>query len=144
MVQAYSNYGRVACFKGIDAESFAFNTSADPILFDQQFELFRRFLELEIDLFTYVTFTTPNIDSAESSLCTFVDRLQRIHPRLPLRTVPLEVLPFTPVEGRLRDEHRAALENQYAVARSWHDELARRFKPDLLNANICDLRLKLK
>ena len=33
-IKGYRNYGRVACFKGIDRGSFAFNTGADPALFD--------------------------------------------------------------------------------------------------------------
>ena len=140
-IQAYPKYGRVACFKGIDRESFKFNTAADPQLYDQQFELFRRFLELDLDIYAYVTFTTADADAAKAALCDFVDRLQRIHRLLPLRTVPLEIWPFTPVQGRLTDEHRDALTNQYAVAGYWREELARRFKPSELSADICDLRL---
>jgi hypothetical protein len=33
-VAGYRNYGRVCCFKGFNAESFAFNTTADKALFD--------------------------------------------------------------------------------------------------------------
>ena len=53
MVKEYVNYGRVCCFKGFDATSFAFNTKADPNLFDRQFELMKRFIELGIDLYAY-------------------------------------------------------------------------------------------
>ena len=34
----------------------------------------------------------------------FVDRLQRIDPNLPLRTIPLEVQAFSPVLPRLKRE----------------------------------------
>jgi len=101
-IKRYPKYGRVACFKGIDEESFAFNTAADKKLFGEQFNLFRRLVELDLDIYAYVTLTTPNRESAESSLRSFIDRLQAIHPLLPLRTVPLEILPFTPVSGRLK------------------------------------------
>jgi uncharacterized Fe-S cluster-containing radical SAM superfamily protein len=144
LIQTYKNYGRVACFKGIDAESFAFNTAADPSLFEQQFDLFRRFLEMNINLFAYVTFTTPNSDGIETRVLTFVDRLQQLDPMLPLRTVPLEILPFTPVQGRLQADHRIAIENQYRVLESWRAELERRFTADLLGKSICDIRLKLR
>ncbi|MCW3101515.1 MAG: hypothetical protein JWL77_7133, partial [Chthonomonadaceae bacterium] len=57
------NYGKVCCFKGFDSTSFAFNTAARPELFDRQFELMRRLVyETNIDLYAYVTFTTPAAD----------------------------------------------------------------------------------
>jgi hypothetical protein len=42
-------YGRVCCFKGFDAESFAFNTRAAPELFARQFDLFARLLATGMD-----------------------------------------------------------------------------------------------
>jgi uncharacterized Fe-S cluster-containing radical SAM superfamily protein len=144
LIQSYRNYGRVACFKGIDAESFAFNTGADPILFEQQFHLFRRFLELDVDLFAYVIFTTPNPEDVGTRVRTFVDRLQQLDSMLPLRTVPLEILPFTPVQGRVGTQHRLAMETQYAVLESWRTELQRRFTPDLRGKSICEIRLNMR
>jgi uncharacterized Fe-S cluster-containing radical SAM superfamily protein len=141
LIRQYRNYGRVACFKGIDAESFAFNTGAAPDCFDQQFELFRRFLELRLDLFAYVTFTVPNATNLEARVCSFVDRLQQLHPLLPLRTVPLEIAPFTPVQSRLKDDHRNAITTQYQVLRFWKTELDRRFTPEMRARSICDVRL---
>lgn len=141
-IKAYRNYGRVACFKGIDRASFAFNTAADPNLFDDQFELFRRFVDMGLDIYAYTTFTTPDLDAAKPALVDFVDRLQRIHPLLPLRTVPLEVTMFTPVQSRMNDGFEAAMANQYAVASYWEDELVRRFAPTERAKNICDLAMK--
>jgi uncharacterized Fe-S cluster-containing radical SAM superfamily protein len=144
LVRSHRNYGRVGCFKGIDRESFAFNTGADAALFDNQFDLFRRFLELDLDLYAYVTFTTPNANGLEASLISFVDRLQALHPLLPLRTVPLEILPFTPVKSRVRDEHTLAMRNQYDVLRYWRRELTRRFSSEVIAKNICDVSLVLR
>jgi len=142
LLRSYKNYGRVACFKGIDAESFAFNTGAAPVLFDQQFDLFRRFLELKIDLFAYVTLTTQNPDGLEQRVRTFVDRLQQLHPLLPLRTVPLEILPFTPLQGRLKSEHRTAIETQYRVLDLWRSELRERFTAETRERSIGEIDLK--
>ena len=75
-------------------------------------------------------------------LVDFVDRLQRIHPLLPLRTVPLEVTMFTPVQSRMNDACKAAMANQYAVASYWEEELARRFGPTERAKHICDLAMK--
>lgn len=142
LIQSYRNYGRVACFKGIDHESFAFNTGADASLFDQQFDLFRRFLTLGIDLFAYVTFTTQSSDDLEKRVRAFVDRLQQLHPMLPLRTVPLEILPFTPVQARLKIEHRIAMENQYKVQRLWRVELEQRYPAQIRAQSICETQMR--
>lgn len=136
---SYSNYGRVACFKGIDEESFSFNTLANPELFDRQFELFERLLNLGLDLYAYVTFTTPS-DSAllQVQVARFVDRLQEIHENLPLRTVPLRVDVFTPTRGRLSSAHSIALGRQDEVLGYWLRELNLRYtasQPTL----ICDV-----
>jgi uncharacterized Fe-S cluster-containing radical SAM superfamily protein len=142
-IKAYKTYGRVACFKGIDRESFAFNTAADPLLYDEQFVLFRRFVDFGLDIYAYVTLTTPYADSARSALSDFIDRLQKVHPLLPLRTVPLEVSTFTPVQSRLDDLCRAALKNQYAVAEYWQEELTNRFTASDRNTSICDVQMTL-
>jgi len=42
----YPNYGRVGCFKGFNEESFVFNTMAAPSMFDRQFELMGRLVDL--------------------------------------------------------------------------------------------------
>src|SRR3989442_7176324 len=96
-IVSYPHYGRVCCFKGFDRESLSFNTLAEPSLFDQQFELMRRLLCLGIDLYAYVTFTTPAIVNVEQSMRYFVDRLQSLDQNLPLRTVPLKIERFTPM-----------------------------------------------
>ena len=60
LVATWPMFGRVGCFKGYDADSFAFNTAAAPELFGRQFELFRRHLELGVDCYGYVTLTGPD------------------------------------------------------------------------------------
>ena len=55
LMRGFRNYGRVACFKGIDERSFVFNTGAEKEGFDRQFELFRRLADVGLDLYAYVT-----------------------------------------------------------------------------------------
>lgn len=143
LIEKYPNYGRVCCFKGFDAESFTFNTTTSQSLFLRQFELFKRFLALEIDLYAYVTFTTPTLKDVEAQLPAFVDRLQELHPNLPLRTVPLKIQMFTPLEaeGRLNADHRQALKNQWVVAGLWEAELTKRFGPELRQLRIHEVPL---
>lgn len=127
LISSYPNYGRVCCFKGFNAKSFAFNTCAEASLFDQQFQLLKRLLSLGIDLYAYATFTTPVDSGIAVDMARFVDRLQEINNNLPLRTVPLEIQTFTPVKGRLDDATQAALKNQYRAIEAWKAELENRF-----------------
>ena len=92
----FRNYGRVACFKGIDERSFVFNTGAEKEGFDRQFELFRRLADVGLDLYAYVTFTVDSTHCLKGIVADFLDRLQIVHPLLPLRTIPLEVLNVWP------------------------------------------------
>ncbi len=141
LVASYKNYGRVCCFKGFDEESFEFNTRAARDLFDNQFVLFRRLLGLGLDIYAYVTLTTPNGDGVANKVKKFMDRLQEIDVNLPLRTVPLEVRVFSPVKGRLHDIHGQAIQYQQEAIATWNDELTQRFSPSLRSLLICDVPL---
>jgi uncharacterized Fe-S cluster-containing radical SAM superfamily protein len=137
----YPMYGKVACFKGIDSESFSFNTLAHPDLFERQFELFERLLKLRIDLYAYVTLTTPSNADLRNKIARFVDRLQRIDEFLPLRTVPLRVGAFTPTHSRMSPVHAGALHHQETALDLWRQELAARFDESLRARPITDIRL---
>jgi uncharacterized Fe-S cluster-containing radical SAM superfamily protein len=129
-VAEHPGYGRVCCFKGFDAASFAFNTNAHPDLFDRQFELFGRLLRTGIDLYAYATFTAPEVDGVVPAMSRFVDRLQRIAECLPLRVVPLEIEEYGPVTPRIKDVHRRSMQAQWAAIDAWSVELERRFSAE--------------
>jgi len=135
-VAGHPRYGRVACFKGFDAESFAFSTTAAPELFDRQFTVFARLLATGMDLYGYATFTTPSPGSIPAKMCAFADRLQAIAEHLPLRVVPLEILVWGPVAPRMRADRRASLIFQQEAIAAWTAELARRFTPAELAAPV--------
>lgn len=140
-ITEYEHYGRVACFKGFDETSFAFNTSAAPTLFNEQFTLFERFLTLKIDLYAYTTFTAPTSDGIAAKMRDFVDRLQRIHHNLPLRTVPLPVAEFTPVTARMNTTKQAALQHQHDALHAWNEEVERRYSGAERSMNIAEVPL---
>lgn len=127
LIASWRLYGRVCCFKGFDAASFAFNTKAAPELFDRQFDLFARLLGLGIDLYAYATFTAPVSTGLPGSMVRFVDRLQEVHPNLPLRLVPLRIETFGVVAPRLREVHVRALDVQETAVAAWNEQLADRF-----------------
>jgi uncharacterized Fe-S cluster-containing radical SAM superfamily protein len=142
VVGNYRNYSKVCCFKGFDSESFAFNTRTDSALFDRQFELMGRLLDLGIDLYSYVTFTTGSSSDIEGRMHRFIDRLQSLDDRLPLRTVPLEIRVFTPVRTRLNNLNEEALKNQYLAVDSWRRELENRYTAEDRARNIADIALQ--
>jgi uncharacterized Fe-S cluster-containing radical SAM superfamily protein len=141
MIAEYPGYGRVCCFKGFDEQSFAFNTQASPDLFDRQFALFTNLLAAGLDLYAYATFTTPSADDVPRLMTAFVDRLQRIAETLPLRLIPLEIDEYGPVTPRLKDVHRASMENQQQAIQAWVTELERRFTGADLALSITDVPL---
>ena len=136
----YRNYGRVCCIKGFDADSFAFNTQAAPSDYEQQFEILRRLIALDIDVYGYVTLTAQTAHNIQMGIRDLFDRLQRIHPNLPLRVVPLRIQMFTPVERRLsRSDYQQSLSVQEEAIQIWKDELAARFDAALRAVPVCDV-----
>lgn len=145
-IARFRGYGRVGCFKGFDAQSFAFNTEADPSLFDRQFELYRRMLTTGIDMYAYATFTAPDPKNMADKMRYFVDRLQDLHELLPLRTVPLKIGVFGVVKTRLAKPGRQlavawsdAERNQQIAIEAWNRELEARFSAAQRGANVVDL-----
>lgn len=127
LAATHPRYGRVCCFKGFDAESFAFNTRAAPELFSRQFDLFARLLATGMDLYAYATFTGPTTDRIGEKMARFVDRLQQIAEHLPLRTVPLEIELWAPVTLRIIPARLNALAVQAGAISAWNTELEARF-----------------
>lgn len=143
-IASFRNYGKVCCFKGFDSESFSFNTGAEPAHFDRQFELFRRQLDLGIDLYAYATFTTSIMKESQISaaMSKFVDRLQGISEYLPLRTIPLKIVQFTPMKGNISEIHYRAMRLQVQAVEAWNRELDRRFAAGLRDQPIHSIPLK--
>lgn len=141
MMSTYRHYGRVCCFKGFDKESFAFNTLAEPNLFERQLVLMARLIELGLDVYSYVTLTCPSVAHVAEAIPRFVDRLQCIHENLPLRVIPLKIEVFSPVERRLNEFRSDALLNQWVALDVWQRELQSRFSASQLAANVVDVKL---
>lgn len=131
------NYGRVGCFKGFDEHSFAFNTKADPHLFEGQFRLMKRLVDAGFDVYGYATFTSQSDQGLLQNMHSFVDRLQElIHPIFPLRTVPLRITTFTPTAARTgADESRSLLVQEEAI-KAWKEVLQSRFSEEQMNSTI--------
>jgi hypothetical protein len=138
-IAAYPKYGRVGCFKGFTPESFAFNTRADPSLFVRQFELMGRLLAEGLEMYAYVTLTTPILRGLKDDMAEFVDRLQSLDENLPLRMVPLQIREFTPVSERMTEVRREAMQNQERAIEAWNNEIVARFAVEVRERNIADV-----
>lgn len=139
IVRNYRNYGRVGCFKGYDDISFAFNTGVSPDFFGTQFDIIKRLHSFGIDIYCYVTLTTPSIYDSEDKVKIFIDKLQSIHQNLPLRTVPLLIHPFTPVRSRMDETKETAIKTQWHIVELWKKELSERFSSEMLNMNVAEI-----
>jgi uncharacterized Fe-S cluster-containing radical SAM superfamily protein len=140
LLGTYPSYGRAICFKGIDSRSFALNTTADPLLFDRQFDYARRLIDIGIDVFAYATITNDSKDAdVQSQVNSFADRLQGVHELMPLRTIPLEIEVFGPVVPRMRDEHKRALAKQQLAIEAWMSMLQERFTSEQRATPIFDI-----
>jgi hypothetical protein len=142
----YPNYGRVCCFKGFDAESFAFNTGARPDDFEAQFGRFGRYLDLGLDVYGYVTLTGADLAAVTRGVPALLDRLQTLDPNLPLRLVPLSIGNFSPTQEREArgGQHlfEAAAPVQAAAIALWTTEMERRFPAEQLELAIVDVPLR--
>ena len=141
LIYGYKNYGRVCCFKGFSPESFSFNTRVHRQFFENQFLIMSRLLTLGIDLYAYATFTTPSKNGICDDMRRFIDNLQELGPSLPLRTVPLKIVDFSPVKKRMNKARQEALNNQWHAIEAWIKELENRFSSELLVQNITDIKL---
>lgn len=141
-IARFPKYSRVACFKGYDEISFAFNTFAAPEFFHQQFEIYRDLLKEGLDLYAYVTFTAVPHEGLQVTMERFVDKLQAIHPNLPLRTVPLKIDVFTPTQNRIKKNHEMALTFQYEVHQAWLEQINQRFSETERSLPICEISMR--
>jgi uncharacterized Fe-S cluster-containing radical SAM superfamily protein len=142
LMSTYKMYSRVCCFKGVDEKSFSLNTKAEPKLFSNQFELCKRLLEINLDLYCYITLTSSTSTNFELAIPKFLDDVQAIDEMLPLRIVPLRVIEFTPVVSRMNDEFADMIKGQYIAAEFWKKELGKRFSTEQLNLAITEINLK--
>lgn len=140
-IATYPLYGRVCCFKGFNIESFVFNTKAEPEGFDYQFKLMKRLLGLGLDLYGYVTLTTPSEIGIADSVAHFIERLQELDENLPLRIIPLEIREFSPVTRRLNSLMRDSLDFQYIAIDAWQREIEMRFSSVKRSLKITDVPL---
>lgn len=141
-MSSYEMYSRVCCFKGIDEKSFSINTKANPKLFDNQFDLCRRLLDIKLDLYCYITLTACSDTNFERAIPSFFDKVQQVDSMLPLRIVPLRIFEFTPMKLRMTNEFTDMMNiGQYKAIDVWKKELSKRFSATQLALPITEVVL---
>ncbi len=141
LLTEFGHYGQVACFKGFDETSFAFNTQLSPGCFQDQFERMKGLLMLGLDQYAYVTLTCPTVEDIEGRMAKFVDHLQTLAETLPLRTVPLKIECYGPTQDMMNPERTASLQNQFTAVNVWQMEIETRFSKVLRSMSIVDVPL---
>jgi len=141
LISSYKMYSRVCCFKGIDSDSFSLNTKADKQLFFNQFDLCKRLLKLNLDLYFYITLTATTNTRFEIVVPQFFDYVQAIDELLPLRIIPLRVIEFTPVILRMNKGFNDMLMGQYQCLEVWQNEMTKRFSSKQLKQPITEVQL---
>lgn len=139
---SFPNHTRACCFKGYDQNSFEFNTGERKNSFDVQFDVFRRLLKEGFNLYAYVTLTAPEGNCTKEKISTFIDRLQEIHPNLPLRTIPLEIKPYTAMVSRMNSDQEKSLDEQTKAYCYWWEELTERYSTSELEKPYDEILLK--
>jgi uncharacterized Fe-S cluster-containing radical SAM superfamily protein len=140
LMSSYKMYSRVCCFKGIDEKSFSLNTKAEPKLFLRQFELCKRLIEMNLDLYCYITLTANTDTNFEMVIPKFLDTVQLIDEMLPLKIVPLRIFAdYRPTESRINSNFEDMLKGQYKALRFWKKELLKRFTDEQLRKPITEI-----
>ncbi|MBE6320446.1 MAG: hypothetical protein E7075_05695 [Bacteroidales bacterium] len=137
----YKNYGKVACFKGIDDESFCFNTCSQKSILDSQLDMATQYIRTGFDLYFYIALTVPNMKNLKKKIASFFDKLQLISYYLPLRIVPIKIKKFPHNQHRFTSLRESLIDNQYEVLNSWNEEISKRFTSAEIECNISLLQL---
>jgi hypothetical protein len=92
----------------------------------------------------HATFTGESRSTVKVSICDVCDRLQAIHPKLPLRTMPLRIRHSPAMEERrLRKSFVSATDIQNEAFKCWQQELEHRFTWTDLQIPVGDVELTM-
>ncbi len=142
LMSSYKMYSRVCCFKGIDERSFSLNTKAEPKLFSNQFEIYQRLLEINLDLYCYIVLTANSDTNFNIAVPKFMDSIQTIDEMLLLRILPLRVFEYSPAVSRMNYIFADMMKGQYKALEVWKKELSKRFTSKELMLPITEVNYK--
>lgn len=139
----YKNFGRVGCIKGIDQEAFAYNTKAPKEHFDRQIDVLGKMVKTGFDMYVYLIMTVESTSNLKDRISLLLDKLQNIHPNLPLRVSPLKIKPFSPTVGRMNLDQQVSLEaSQFVTLSVWNNLIGERFSKEQLMQKCYQVSIK--
>jgi len=118
---AYPKHSRACCFKGYDDESFKFNVRNSKISFDSQIKAFKKLYDYGFDIYAYISLTGPSGNANFDKINKFICEIRNIDINLPLRIIPLKIMPFTVTQKRLNDTYENAFEEQIRAYSIWRE-----------------------
>lgn len=126
-LSSFPLHSRVCCLKGYNENSFIYNTNATQKDYNNQFNILDKLVKDGFDLYVYVTLTTPSTCEIKKDIEKLIEKLIKIHPLLPLRTIPLKIAPFSTMSKRHKPDFDLALINQNTVFNIWAEQLMMKF-----------------
>ncbi|MDN2675113.1 hypothetical protein OX459_27305 [Janthinobacterium sp. SUN026] len=137
----YGKYSRIGCFKGFDESSFCFNTNSNKYLYARQFDVVQSIIDCGIDFYAYATFTGIENIGVAAKISIFLDRLQKIHHYLPLRTIILKIKKFSAWEGRGTYSSDLWSEVQSTAEKAWFEQMVKRYSDAERAMKLEDIKL---
>lgn len=137
----YQNYGKVACFKGFDQESFEYNTCSEKHSLSKQLSIAKKYIEMGFDIYFYQVLTCDDLTNIDERISNYMDALQEISVNLPLRIVPIKIKKFGANESRFNSARLREIDNQFIVLDIWKKEIFRRFGYKMFEWKIEDIAL---
>ena len=138
----YRQYGKVACFKGIDDESYCFNTNSQYSLLDEQIKNAKAYIDKGFDIYFYVVLTLEDLHCVNRRISDFINKLQKISYYLPLRVVPIKIKRFATNEHRLSLIRENAIDTQQEVLAAWQEEISKRYNSHEISKDISLISLR--
>lgn len=123
-IASFPNYSHAGCLKGLDDTSVRATTGSRGSSFHGQLRVLDDLLSLGFDPVVYLTMTGPFDASPESAVRQAVRDIQRIHPLLPLKVIPLEIRNFSATTLRSKGTRENDRLAQYAAVASWENALS--------------------
>ena len=124
---SFPKHSRACCFKGFNDDTCTFNMRNSTIGIKNQIENFKFLYEYGFDLYAYITLTGPKGSADKKEIEKFINNMAEIHPKLPLRIIPLKVAEFEATSTRMNQKYYDALQEQFIAYEYWKAVMAERY-----------------
>lgn len=129
----YPKHSRACCFKGYNEYTYRFNVGNKCLTLEEQVNNFRKLYNYGFDIYAYITLTGPKGSANRKDIEVFISKIQDIHPKLPLRLIPIKIKEFTETAERINGIQIEALEEQYRAYDIWTEVMNERFSKEEMN-----------